>query len=528
MGERGNTMVGQEQLKSMISEYPEYQDILYSKGFLITDDQSFIADEFPVSWKVTTFGKYSVWHDEKLPLFMHENLLLLGHAYHPYEMEKDENKILRNLSALTGDAFWQYESGLTGNHVIASLESDNLCHWADCAGMLVSYYGEIDGYYYVTSHVNLVVNHLKLTEDPYITKLKSSRYFKLFGVVLPGDLSPVKEMKRTVPNYCYRSNGSYFRFFPLNSITECHTEEEYQEVLKETSTILKRTLQLCAEKWPEKVAISVTGGKDSGVSLASANGYYNAFHYFSYISKPEEAVDADAAAKICESLGLTHTIYKIDENNANFPDYDCMRELIAYNGGSVGYLKSNEIRKRITFLHSDFPFAVEVKSWVDEVSRAYWYKKYNKKHFPIQPTGRYLAALYKVFLENRLLFKQTADVFNEYIKKYMTAADIALVGDWLTLWSWEFGHSAGEGQHMTDEQTLTHDVTVPFNNRRLISTMLRPNLQDRINDRLQSDIIRRNNLQQAELGIEVVNAAHTGKRALAEKIYLEINAHSVF
>lgn len=81
---------------------------------------------------------------------------------------------------------------------------------------------------------------------------------------------------------------------------------------------------------------------------------------------------------------------------------------------------------------------------------------------------------------------------------------------------------------MTDEQTLVHDVTVPFNNRKLISTMLCPKLQDRINDRLQKDIIHRNNPQQSGLGIEVVNAAHTSTRARLEKLYLEINTRLPF
>ena len=81
---------------------------------------------------------------------------------------------------------------------------------------------------------------------------------------------------------------------------------------------------------------------------------------------------------------------------------------------------------------------------------------------------------------------------------------------------------------MTDEQVLAFDVVVPFNNRRLISDMLRPKLEDRINDRLQTDIIRRNDPAQSELGISVTNAAHTKKRALAERLYLEINGHCPF
>lgn len=519
-------MLNISEIRNEIAKFPEYSGLLYCKGFLITDDYSFSKDDFTECWEYQNFGKYIVWHDSKLPVYIYDNLMLLGHAYNPYDMEYNEKAILRKLSGLNRKDFWEYESNLTGNHVMAMLEPDgNISHWADCSGMLVSYYGYIDNKYYVTSHVNIVGSHLDLLEDEYVTKLKNSRYFKLFGNVLPGDLSPFNELKRTVPNYKYCSDGTYNRFFPINPIIECSNEEEYSRVLSEVADVLKRTLSLCARKWPDKAAISVTGGKDSGVTLASANGEYDLFQYFSYISKPEEAVDAEAAQKICHELGLKHTIITIPENDEDVSDYQCMKELIAYNGGSVGYLKSNEIRKRIALLHSKKNFEIEIKSWVDEISRAYWNKKYGKIKFPKRPTGKYLATLYKVFVENRLLFAKTSRVFNDYISKYMSDKDIILMGSWLTLWSWEFGHSAGEGQHMTDEQTIAFDVTVPFNNRHLMSTMLRPKLQDRINDRLQKDVIRLNNSNQADLGIEIVNAAHTKKRTLFERAYLELNAH---
>lgn len=521
-------MFNLREIRKEISQHPDYEKLLYCKGFVITDDNTLKKEEVSESWEVQKFGKYWVFHDSNLPIYICKDLLLIGHAYNPYDGDFDEKSILSKLAALDEIDFWKYEADLAGQYVMARLEeSGDVSHWSDCAGMLISYYGNINGKYYITSHVNIVASHIGLAEDPYVTKLKNSRYFKLFGIVLPGDLSPYREMKRTVPNHKYQSNGTLKRFYPIQPITECSTEYEYGEVLSEASSILKQSLALCAKKWPGKAAISVTGGKDSGVTLASANGAYDAFKYFSYISKPEEAVDAYAAQKICSELGLEHRIISIPEENDEFDDYICMKELVAFNGGSIGYLKSNEVRKRATFLHMEKDFEVEIKSWVDEISRAYWNKKYNKTSFPKKPTGRYLATLYKVFIENRLLFAETSKVFKKYIAEYMTDEDISLMGSWLTLWSWEFGHSAGEGQHMTDEQTLTFDVTVPFNNRHLMSTMLRPKLQDRINDRLQKDIIKRNNPKQAAIGVDVVNAAHTSRRAFMERAYLEINSHSL-
>ena len=504
-------------------------ELLYNKGFLITDDASVSPALFPPFWERRSFGQFFIWHDCKLPFYFKRDMFLLGHAYHPQRMIEDEAVIIEEMAELNGRDFWEYEAGLTGVYVMGRLEPDgSLKHWSDCAGMLVSYYGTIAGHYYLGSHVVPIAEHLSLREDPYITKLKGSRYFRLFGNVLPADCSPYRELKRTVPNHFYKSDGTKQRFFPFAPMEECATEAEYEEVVRESAELLQNTLRLCARKWEGKnIAISLTGGKDSGVTLSAAKEVSSSFGYFSYISKPEEAVDAKAAAEICKRLSLPHKIIEIPTDAEQCPNYEAVKNTLYINGGRVGLLSSNEIRKR-SILIQDGTVDVEIKSWVDEISRAYWNKKYNKKRFPAKPTGRYLATLYKVFLENRRLFSMTAKKFTEYIAEYMTEEDICLFGDWLTLWSWEFGHSAGEGQHMTDEQTMAFDVTVPFNNRHLIAMMLKPKKEDRIADRLQKDLIRNNWPEQAALGISVTNVAHDRKRALAERAYLEINSHLPF
>ncbi len=522
-------------LKEILDYKTDYQEYLFQRGFLITNAKISDMTSYPFygNWNVYHLKGYNFLIQKNVSFYFVENddtmFFLIGHAYNPYDMEHDEKKLLEKLSKLNGDDFWNYEASLTGIYILGKVEKDGVIyHWSDCAGMRISYYGIVNGKYYITSYTNIVAWLCDLEEDKYITKLKKSRYFHLFGNVLPGDMSAYCELKRTVPNHCYSSNGNVTRFYPIKAIKECKSEEEYQEVLSEASEVLKKTMRLCAEKWKEnKLAISVTGGKDSGETFASANGIYEKFDYFSYISKPEEAVDAYAAAKMCEKLGLSHRLIKIPNDNASVREFALVNELIYFNGGNIGYIKQNEVRKRSVLIDDD-TIDLEIKSWVNEIVRAYWYKKYSKKRFPKKPTGRYLTSLYKVFVENRCMYFQTSKVFQDYIKKYMNEEDIKLVGDWTTLWSWEFGFSAGEGQSLFAEHMLSYDITIPFNSRRLIYTMLRPKLQDRIEDRLQKDIIRINNPEQYALNVNVVNVAHTDKRAMLEKMYLNINSHLPF
>lgn len=523
-------------LKQQLENKPEFQKHLFEKGFLITDiDYSKYMNRYPFynNWIISKIGNFYFYTHKTLDLHIKRLngvvLFLFGHAFNPFDMEYNESTILEKLITLDGDDFWNYEANLTGVYVMGKLMlSGEILHWSDCAGMRISYYGFAENHYYITSHVNLVASLCKLHEDLYIRDLRKSRYFHLFGNVLPADYSVFTELKRTVPNHTYSNFGYIKRFYPLEKITECITEKEYQSVLKESAQILKNTLEICAKKWNEKrIFISLTGGKDSGETLASANGKYDYFNYFSYVSKPEEKIDAEAAASICKNLGLDHRVLFIPEQVESLSDFELLNEIIYINGGSIGYINPNEVRKRLLLIQQS-NIDLEIKSWVNEIARAYWYKKYQKTKFPKKPNGKYLATLYKVFIENRLLFLKTSKVFSDYIAHYISDDDISAFGDWTTLWSWEFGFSAGEGQSLICEHLLSYEITIPYNNRHLISLMLRPKTTDRINDRLQNDIISLNNPEQAELNISVINAAHTRRRAIIEKVYLNINSHVPF
>lgn len=79
------------------------------------------------------------------------------------------------------------------------------------------------------------------------------------------------------------------------------------------------------KKW-NRCAISLSGGVDSKTTLASANGLYDKFSYFSFFSKEQELVDAKAARQICNNLGLKHTIYRIPENNNEIKDFQFIKK----------------------------------------------------------------------------------------------------------------------------------------------------------------------------------------------------------
>lgn len=528
-------------LKAELDRIEKMQELLYDRGYLITTKEPENLCEYPFygNWNAERVGNYFLCHHKKLSLTIYEKddrtYFLFGHAYNAFTMEIDEGEILKSLSGFETDSldFWRYESCLTGIYVMGMIAGDTVIYWTDCTGMLACYYGIVDGEFYCTSHSMLVAEECGLTEDPYVTELKNYRFYTYFGYNLPADLSPFTEVKRGVPNFRYaydhdRHEIQFKRFYPYKRVRECRNREEYKKLVSRTAYIMRKSMKAIALKWPDReAAISVTGGVDSGMTLASAAGEYDSFKYFSYISNSAEAVDAYAARDICGALDLPHEIYEIPSSDEEIENIEVYRAILAQNGGNIGGNRSNDVRKR-AFFHQHPQFTVEVKSWVDEIGRARYYKRYYaKRHFPKKPDSRLCTSLYKVFVHNRGLVKKTDALFGEYIQKYL-GKDTTDVINWLDAFYWEFSWSAGEGVSMTSEHLFAYDITIPYNSRRIVELLLRAPQKSRIEDRLQLDVTRRNNKTLSQLDIHIVDVNHTAMRAVLERLYLEFNSHLPF
>lgn len=135
----------------------------------------------------------------------------------------------------------------------------------------------------------------------------------------------------------------------------------------------------------------------------AAKGQYEHYQYFSYISQEAEAVDAEGAHAICEKLGLKHTIYTIPEQPAK--EQELVRKIIRAGQGNIGNPNMREVQKRI-YLSGLNCFDVEVKSWVSEIARAYYHKRFAKNSFPAKPTARYLTTHLQGFCQSSLFGAQ--------------------------------------------------------------------------------------------------------------------------
>lgn len=526
-----------EAMKKLLDKRVGYRDMLYRRGFLITDNKVKL-EEYPFygNWKEKSLddqSNYKIITHNTNKCYVHKMdegcLFLIGHAYNPFTMKYQEADILKDLgNALneSEDTFWKVESELTGIFCIGYLKSGKLAVSTDCTGMQTVYYGVEGDKTYISSHSKLIADLCGYKRDKYVTGLVNHKYYKYFGVWLPGDLSPFKEIKKVQPNFeTYMDLNSSKRQFEIRRyypVQKVHKAEgaQYQKTIQEMADILSNNMELIAKKWPDgRAALSLTGGRDSTTSLACAKNVYDKISYFSYISSRAEEVDANVAHTTCERLGLSHTIYPIPEESDLYKDIDIYKIILECNAGCIGHNNLNDVKKRI-FFNQINDFDVEIKSWVNEICRGGWHNKYEKKKFPKKPTPSYLRCMWKVLL-NYQLIKKSDVIFKDYLEKYYSG-NVFELADWWDLLYWEFSWGAAEGIFMTSEHKFSYDITIPYNNRILVNKMISIPLEKQFGDHVPEDIANLKNPEVAKANNLVKNISHTNLRSFVIRMYLEI------
>ena len=521
-------------IEQIVTRKAVLREKLFAGGFLFTNT-NVEADDYPF---------YGLWHHEHIGAYtllvspsQHSFVVstsvitafLIGHAYNPCTMVPDENQILSDLvkdysqPSLEGhqNTFWHHVNELTGVFTLILLDGETVYVIGDTSGMQTTFYTVQGQSIAISTHTNLIGDLFNLQWDPYVKRLTSYRYFKLLGNALPGDLTQFSEVKRLVPNHYVKyqcGEVSVTRFYWPHRLRKTN-----QEIVQESASLLHANMKLISQKW-QKPAISLTGGCDSKTTLSCANGLYDRFGYFSYISSEAEKVDAEAAAEICKSLGLKHQTYLIPGTIDGAED---VAEILNWNTGNIRYSHPEDVRKRIFFADSK-DFDVEIKSWASEIGRAYYTKRFNgRTNFGSEPTPRKCTTLYKFFLNDRKLVKQTDAVFEAYLSSFFQQAENNPI-EWQEQFFWEFRVPSWNGLVVTGEHRYSFDITIPYNNRRILELLLSAPANDRIADSIYRDIRSLMNPNVEKTGIAVTNLKHTDKRAKMENLYYVIHSKAPF
>lgn len=525
-------MIERREIKEILEKNSEYRDKLFIRGYLITDkDYSDNMNDYPFysNWKNSNLGKSKT--GLYLNLYVHKKLesysfqkdnitvTIIGHAYNPFSMIDDENSIIEDLynsykSSLSD--FFSAVSELTGIHVIIVNDNGNLITLQDCGGIKTCYYGLINKYTYITSHPQLVADLLELKMDSKISVLMGKWFFSLSGRYLPGNLSPFRDLRRLGPNTFVEISNQIKveRFYPIVKHPELN-QENFHEIIEKISILINRNIELASNKW-KRPSISLSGGMDSKTTLACANGLYDKFSYYSFNSKPQELEDANAAHNICKELGINHDIYSIPTSNDDFNDFETFKKIIYHNASYIDQPKDNEIRKFI-YLSRLNTYDVELKSWISEVGRAMWGKKYGIS-LPDRLTARHFSIFQTRYFGSPQLLKHSDNNYEEYLR-LIDLENAPFNYNHADMFYWEFRFGSWGANVATTHDIFNHIVTIPMNNRKILDMFLWFPYEFRHNDGVNKGIINYFNKELGALDFDVKNMYLRKNRTNIEKLY---------
>lgn len=449
-------------------------------------------------------------------------VFLCGHCYDPYIMEYCEEKILDTICDCSNDeTIYNRLSEITGIYLLGIISNNELRFYVDVAGIQSASYCVCNNHLLISSHAQLIGDILGLKMSSFVKELIEYKWYRrVKGPYLPCDLTPFQNVIRVIPNieYIYSEEIKHKRFWPLTNFSAADDPKEYSRVIDESADILQKNMRLIAEKY-KNPWISLTGGIDSNTTFAAANGIYDKFSTFSYLSAPKEAPDVEAAKKIASAFGVEHHLLVVPQDCHEISDYELKVEIQQHNSGYIATRKENESRKRF-YLQENCGCDVEVKSWVSETFRAYWYKHFNRKKMP-KLSAKMFRNLYKIFLLDRKLAHKIDKITEEYIHKYEydIIPESYLASDMYYL---EIGMGSW-GSTNISEMKYCFDITIPYNNRKLLDTLLRVPLSKRISDEHHMDMKRHMNKKLADLNIRVINTEETTFRANALNLIFTLN-----
>ena len=511
-----------------LDDRPEYQKYLFIRGFLVTNKRISALDAFPFygNWEEQYSNGFYFYNHKLTKIHLYSEgdrtMFLCGHCYDPFNMETDECVILRNiLPSCNTEAYYEKVSKLTGIYVTGVATEGKIQFHVDASGMQSACYAEIGDQFYISSHPQLIADLCGLTIDPFAQELFDYKWYgRVLGPYLPADMTSYSPVKRIVPSIAYQYDGtlSHHRFWFNKAIKPAVQDEDYRQVIEQAAEILKNNLILISKKW-EKPWISLTGGIDSNTTFAAANGVYHRFHAFSYLSAEKEVPDAAAAEKIAGHFQVPFHKFDIPTDSAQLQDYELQAQILNHNSGYAAPLKPNELRKRLV-LKDAFEGDVEVKSWVSEAIRAYWYKYFGRKKMP-KLSAKLYRNLYKIFIANRTLAHKVDKVFQEYIDKfeYTSIPDCYSAAD---MHYTEFSWGSWGGMNISDMKYYA-DITIAYNNRYFLDLLFRVPLEKRISDQHHLDMKKVLNKELYDMNIRVVNLKETKFRAFALNVIFTIN-----
>ena len=105
-------------------ENQKFQQYLYTRGYLITDEKELKLDQYPFykNWSMVSLFNFRIYVHSKQKCVVYNDgdkyFFIIGHCYNPFSGEKDEYAILKHLAEhRQKDSYFDYLNQLSGNFI---------------------------------------------------------------------------------------------------------------------------------------------------------------------------------------------------------------------------------------------------------------------------------------------------------------------------------------------------------------------------------------------------------------------------
>lgn len=501
-------------------------ELLYPQGYLITPEGADVSVPGIEHWMCRVVKGRRVYTHANTEVHVYEAdcgdaWILIGHAYDPWHGMPDEMPLLEQLDVCHRkgkESFFSALDSLSGRFVLFHLESDRSgMAVQDAVGLKNLFFTDTPQGNCFASHSQLLADALKLQRDPNVDELIKSFFYQIGIRHLPGLQTPFQNMRMLSANTLLRfPKLEVERFFPRTPHIESN---DLPKTAKIIGDVFKASFELLSQK--KTLALSLSTGTDSRVSLAASRNNQESIHYFSYISDAAEEKDAIGAHELCRLLGIKHTIYRVPVDNFEELEDAHIARTLDHNAAYIRNPKLPE-RAKLHYLLTRFPKGMmEVKTPVSEIGRAFYCKKMELDALPQSLTPRHMSNLYKPNMLNRKLLRFMDGAFRDYINTTDFGVNFYNY-EQHDMFYWEHRNSAWCSLANQDHDIL-HDMTVIFNNRDVLKLLLSPSRPDRIKDRLHLEIIQYLWPETLQVPISNMESPRKRLRKLAQRIFFKLN-----
>jgi hypothetical protein len=400
---------------------------------------------------------------------------ILGLVLNPFDGLIDPQSIVNKLYSkleCSLSSFFDYVDELSGSFILFYRINDKVFALQDaCATKICYSFSSLDkSVVCITSHLTLLENIFNLSKDSAASQLiKHIDYAAENSKYLPGLLTPLENVKPLIANnYFDLQSCKLFRFYPRNELKDLKVNTV---LVKKVAKIFKKQAKMLAKLGP--LAIAVTGGKDSRVTLASFDALdKGSFGFTFWNDKTGQFLsDLNISSQLLELKGFQHRTFDISEYGQGMKSIISYRSPMAIWAGAADIYDSN--------FDSN---CIHVRSTVSEVGRCF----YNHTRGAREITPRRLADSFTTTKFSQSPVLET--IFDEYIKYTNFYSDKIFNYDPLDLYYWEHRNSKWQAI-LCHEAEVAGRVFIPFNNRKILELFLAVPTIDRQNALLHQKLI---------------------------------------